>query len=272
MKIADKLCMVGILCSILLISCAQTTGGSNDPGSSAHTVRFDYNYTGSVVTTTIVKDGEYLPEPATPTRSEFDFVGWYLTKEGTGNIYDFEDPITSDLSLYAKWDDSVTLGIGSDPALFTVEGFTEKLFGAILVNGLSSYKTYSNNGYSIFVSIEDYTEPNRRVTQLKIRYPDTTAYVVGTTMYQAVSYIDYWFAADAISFTQAGSYLSVVRSATDTGFNSDIAIDENYQNDFNLTKYFEGQGFGTLMISAYGKSSITVQASGKFPAGVYTLE
>lgn len=272
MKIAQNLCMAGIFCSILLISCAQSTGGSNDPEISPHTVRFDYNFTGGVVTTTMVNDGEYLIEPTTPTRADYDFVGWYLDKEGTGDFYDFEDPITADVSLYAKWDDSVTLGVGSDPSLFTVDGFTEKLFGAILVNGLASYKKYSKNGYTIDVTVMDDTEPNKRETIFRIRYSDTTAYVNGTATYQAVSYIEYFLNDAGISFTQTGSYLSVARSAADTGIGSDIAIDKNYQNDFAVTQFFEGQGFGTLLISAYGKSSITVQSSGKFPAGVYVLE
>ena len=38
----------------------------------------------------------------TPSREGYDFVGWY-TDEACTTQYDFDAPVTSDLTLYAKW-------------------------------------------------------------------------------------------------------------------------------------------------------------------------
>ncbi len=54
---------------------------------------------GSDVPAETVKEGEKATEPADPTREGFDFDGWYLG----GEKYDFDTPVTSDITLTAKW-------------------------------------------------------------------------------------------------------------------------------------------------------------------------
>ncbi len=44
--------------------------------------------------------GEKLPIPATPEKAGYDFVGWY----STGLKYDFNQPVTSSLTLAAEWE------------------------------------------------------------------------------------------------------------------------------------------------------------------------
>ena len=258
------------------VSCSGAgAGGGGDnpdnPNGSDYTVTLDYNYIGGIKTATVVSSGEILSRPKTPTRNGYDFSGWYLDKDCTEE-YDFQDSVVQNFTLYAKWDDAITLSMSSDSYLFTIEGVTDKLFGPISVNGLSSYKTYTKNGYSLIISVIDHTGPNTRQTTVKVRYPDTTSYVNGAITYKASQYIDYYLVAAGVKFEKSGSYLSIARSASDVGVNSDGAIDNNYQNDFSATQFFEAQGFGTVMISAYGKRSITVQGAGKFPSGVYVLE
>lgn len=41
-------------------------------------------------------------EPTTPTKTGYDFAGWY-TDVGLGDAYNFGVPVTHDLTLYAKW-------------------------------------------------------------------------------------------------------------------------------------------------------------------------
>jgi len=74
-------------------------------GSKTYTVTFDAN--GSDVenlpAVQTVRSGEYAVEPADPTKLIHDFGGWYTDSSCT-NPFDFSTPITSNISLYAKWD------------------------------------------------------------------------------------------------------------------------------------------------------------------------
>lgn len=71
------------------------------------TVTFDLNYD-DAADPTVVKlgKGEKATEPATePTRAGYDFDGWFTDKTGTFE-YDFDEPVTEDVILYAKWLDA----------------------------------------------------------------------------------------------------------------------------------------------------------------------
>lgn len=49
-----------------------------------------------------VKSGESISEPSAPTRDGFTFDGWHTDKACTA-AYNFTSPVTSNLTLYAKW-------------------------------------------------------------------------------------------------------------------------------------------------------------------------
>ncbi len=66
---------------------------------SAHTVTFD-SFGGTAVEAQQVEDGACATEPAAPTRSGYIFRGWTLN----GAAYDFSTPVTSDITLTAKWE------------------------------------------------------------------------------------------------------------------------------------------------------------------------
>lgn len=58
---------------------------------------------GSEVETEIVLDGGLATKPADPTKTGKTFGGWYT--DGTFTTpYNFEDPVTADITLYAKWE------------------------------------------------------------------------------------------------------------------------------------------------------------------------
>ena len=59
---------------------------------------YDKNLYGNVQT---VGDGYYAIEPAYPTKNGIEFDGWYLDDQYT-QIFDFNSPITSNISVYAK--------------------------------------------------------------------------------------------------------------------------------------------------------------------------
>lgn len=54
-----------------------------------------------------VKDGETLTAPAEPTTAGYEFVGWY---DENGDLFEFETPITADITLSAGWDEIISSG------------------------------------------------------------------------------------------------------------------------------------------------------------------
>lgn len=68
----------------------------------AHTVTYDYAYDG-LKGTAVVTDGKPLPKPTDPKRAGYVFKGWRLD----GRTYDFNQPVTKDLTLTADWELSV---------------------------------------------------------------------------------------------------------------------------------------------------------------------
>lgn len=68
------------------------------PAVEQHTVTFDYAHDGK---TTSVKtdDGTPVGQPKDPAREGYEFTGWLLD----GEPYDFNSPVTKDLTLTAGW-------------------------------------------------------------------------------------------------------------------------------------------------------------------------
>ena len=100
--------------------------------ASQFTVKFESNG-GSEIEDVVVRKGELLAAPTNPVMEgglseglylgvvdpnvgSFTFEGWY-TEETLENKYDFNTPITNDLTLYAKW-------IGDTPEPVDVEAAT----------------------------------------------------------------------------------------------------------------------------------------------------
>ena len=50
-----------------------------------------------------VAHGGKAEAPATPTRGDYVFVGWFYKENGTEKAFDFSMPVNRDLDLYAKW-------------------------------------------------------------------------------------------------------------------------------------------------------------------------
>ena len=68
-----------------------------------YTITFDTDG-GSTVAAQTVAHGEKAVRPADPERNGFTFGGWYTDEDCTdGNEYDFDTPVTENITLYAKW-------------------------------------------------------------------------------------------------------------------------------------------------------------------------
>lgn len=74
-----------------------------EPEVVTYTVTFESNG-GSEVEAQVVEAGMTVAEPEAPTKTSYIFLGWYTDSELT-NLYDFETPVTDDMTLYAAWED-----------------------------------------------------------------------------------------------------------------------------------------------------------------------
>ena len=71
------------------------------------TVTFETNG-GSEVAPQGVLRGALVKEPVSPFKAGMMFAGWYTDAELT-QLYDFNAPVTSDLTLYAKWTEEMDI-------------------------------------------------------------------------------------------------------------------------------------------------------------------
>lgn len=140
-----------------LIAVAFSFAACND--AKSFTVAFDTDG-GSAVSSQTVKDGEKAVEPTAPTKSNCNFDGWYLGEAE----YDFEAPVTSDLTLIAHWKDApeptthtVTFNSdgGSRVASQTVEHGKPAVRPADPVKYGYSFSNWSDSSYKLY----DFTAP-----------------------------------------------------------------------------------------------------------------
>lgn len=71
-----------------------------------YTVTFETDG-GSIVPTQVIQHGNKANKPVNPTKEGYSFEGWFTDKE-CKNAFDFDTPITGNITLYAKWKEVVT--------------------------------------------------------------------------------------------------------------------------------------------------------------------
>ena len=88
-------------------------GGSVAPTPKTYTVTFDDGVSHTADLTEKVTSGSKVAKPADPTLEGYVFKGWFADAALT-DAYDFDSPVTGDLTLFAKWALATT-----DPLTFT---------------------------------------------------------------------------------------------------------------------------------------------------------
>jgi len=79
---------------------------SRAPEDKEITVKFDLGYEiEDSIWAVIITEGETIAEPEKPAREGYEFIGWYYED----NQFNFDTPITEDITLIAKWEKFVTL-------------------------------------------------------------------------------------------------------------------------------------------------------------------
>ena len=88
--------ILGLLFALLFIIVVASCG------SKTYTITFDSNGGSNVAAIETDKSAK-IEKPEDPTKSGFTFNGWYLSKDATGDSYDFNQAFTKDTTLYAGW-------------------------------------------------------------------------------------------------------------------------------------------------------------------------
>lgn len=107
---------------------------------SKATITFDLNYTGCAEATAVVVDLDVaMAKPTDPTREHYAFLGWFDRSVG-GNEFNFASPVTSDMTLYAHWEESEFL------VTFDLNGatLTEKVETSVYGKKNESVKTFAD--------------------------------------------------------------------------------------------------------------------------------
>ena len=109
---------------------------------------------GSVVDSQTVIEGQTCSKPANPTKKGCAFEGWY-TDSGCADEskYDYDTPVTSNITLYAKWSaaNGLQIDFANSEEVYTYTGsaITPEIIvsnnGNVLVEGIDYTVKYSNN-------------------------------------------------------------------------------------------------------------------------------
>ena len=129
-----------------------------DPNKTYCTVTFKVD--GEVVDTQAVEKGECVSEPTAPTKDGYDFTGWYT---GDETEFDFDTPITGDITLEAGWNEKSSTPGGDNnndnndntvtPGGNDVHGVQDTLNNATISQGgiqIHEASGWLNSAYVIF--------------------------------------------------------------------------------------------------------------------------
>lgn len=116
-------------------------------GNGTYRITFDKNDgSAGVYQVQMVNMGDTVSRPAEPTRELYRFTGWYMESAAVTE-YDFDTPVTGDLTLYAGWGNPD----GSDDGLYAASNDTETIFSIsdIYVEENEVTVTYNTNNVAL---------------------------------------------------------------------------------------------------------------------------
>ncbi len=138
---------------------------------SKYTVAFD-SKGGSVVASQTVEAGGKAVQPANPTREGYTFAGWYRDAEGKVR-YDFSSAVTSNLTLYAKWE---AVPVGTFTVVFDSKGGSAVASQTVKAKGKAAQPANpTKEGYTFAGWYRD--------VEGKVRYDFSNAVTSNLTLY-----------------------------------------------------------------------------------------
>lgn len=236
-----------------------------------HSVTFVSNG-GTAVASQLIADGGTVERPTDPTRSSdetynYSFAGWFANEQLNGQEYDFDTPVTDDLTLYAKWTaslipakDVIESALATKSSLTyryskTGDGVVDVLNRANTyeVSGESGtgYKNWTNDNFSSDVTYKGFTCGDNSSVQLRVKGSTEGIVTTTNTNNRDVKKISVVWE----SHTQQDKSIKVFGKNTPYQAASDL-----FSNDAETT----GTLLGTLTYSNGSPTSIVVDGSYKY--------
>ena len=126
-------------------------------------VNFNLNGSDAQIDTQIVDKNGKATQPTDPTRNGYTFMGWYTDKECLTK-FDFNTPITADITLYAKW-----VKNNEEKSNFTYAYYSSrdpkypKNGDTVTLDQLRSHQQYNPTSKYVLTSLGRY-DPNKTYT------------------------------------------------------------------------------------------------------------
>lgn len=96
-----------------------------------YTVTFESNG-GTEIASQDVRKGEKVAKPDDPAKDGYTFTGWYVDEELT-TAFDFETPVTSDMTLYAGWEEVAVWSVTVNDKAVTLTTMPQVVDGEVFV-------------------------------------------------------------------------------------------------------------------------------------------
>lgn len=140
---------------------------------NSYMVSFD-SQGGSAVSSQNIEHNSHATAPSAPTRIGYTFEGWYADEALTA-MYDFDIPVTDDITLYAKWISNGEAYVVADPDIIETGSYSKKEFLLTLEND-SIKREITNDDLSLGGVFND-------LSVEVLEYTDTT---VAASVYESV--------------------------------------------------------------------------------------
>ena len=94
---------------------------------------------------------KYAASPADPVRADAEFLGWYTTPEGDGELFDDSARFWKDAVYYARW--NVLFDVTSDGVLLGVADGAVLPSDLVIPDGITGIGAYAFFGETSFTSV-----------------------------------------------------------------------------------------------------------------------
>jgi uncharacterized repeat protein (TIGR02543 family) len=195
----------------------------NEKTPVAYTVVFD-SRGGSPVDSLMVTEGEKATRPENPTKSGFGFVNWYDNEDLSEPHYDFNTPVTDDITLYAEWSENPYTVIFMD-------GETELSRQLVGKNGTASRPDPTKEGYTF----DDWYSNSGLTTLFSFNTPITE----NTSVYAKFNINSY-----TVIFMDGGTVLNGLTKTVAYGSTVDRPSNPT-KDDFDFINWYSNSGLTT---------------------------
>ncbi len=169
--------------------------------------------------------------PSNPTKKYYSFLGWYMDSELT-TIFDFNDPITYEMTLYAKWQFNYGAFDSFEPtanlAIKYEKQYDNNQIAPILINSKDELDSKISQNYEFEFRSMDY--PERSFDGSKDTYIEEKNFTEFSEEYISnykTSYFTLEKNGDAYYIKSAKGQYLYARSASQFCMNSSSEINEN---------------------------------------------